>query len=175
MFLRLFLYLFRDPFNGAFSMDNLPDNAALIPVDRQTANSLNLVIRGDERSPQRVCTPIANPVDKLRFLSRCNSSEVTRGVDVTDMTIPMVKWCVHKVQMRGNVPGEILDRNRLVIESFTGELYSTLSSYCLDGLSLIVESIGPGPYDPPIEVHFEKTKTRHGQEVLLLVVGKGDK
>lgn len=175
MFRWLFLYFFRVPFNGAFSMDALPDNVALIPVARQIGNALDLIVRGDERSPQRLCTPMDDPVAKLRFLSRCNSGDVLRGVDSLGVTIPMVRWCVHKVQMRGNVPGEILDRNRLVIESADGDLFSSLSSYCIDGLSLIVESIGPGPYDPPIEVHFEKTKTRHGQDVLLLVVGKGDK
>lgn len=152
-------------------MDNLPGPEKFLSPDQLAVNGLDLIRRGGDHHPLRIHTPIGDVQERLRFLSRCNSGDVQIGNECIGENIQLVRWCVHKVQLAGDTPGEVLDRDRLVIESADGGLYSSLSPYCLDGLSLIVESLGPGPYDPPVTVHFSRTKTRQGRSVLLLIVG----
>jgi Phage Single-stranded DNA-binding protein len=82
----------------------------------------------------------------------------------------LMKWFyAHKVELRSDKGGEVVDAIRVVLVDPDRRTLGFVSDGVVDSLDLIRSILGDGPYDPPIPVRVVRQKTRGGNSVLRLI------
>jgi len=89
--------------------------------------------------------------------------------DCVGRTISLANFYVHPVTLPGPTPGEIINTVRCVLFDKDGAPFAFVSEGIAMSLASIIEHCGMGPWNPPILVKVEPSKTNRGRTVYNIV------
>lgn len=110
------------------------------------------------------------PMEQARLLSLAIGSADLTKEDLLNKTIDLRHWVVHRVAVTDERTGETRDAVRTVIITPEGRTASFVSDGVARSLALIVQVLGPGPYNPPVRLDVLLRQTRSARHVLLLQI-----
>lgn len=96
-------------------------------------------------------------------------SGADKGGSVAGEVVPVKWWYVQQVQIFDDATRESIDAFRCVLMRPDTTSIAFVSTGVLRSLQSMVEAIGPGPYDPAINVVIKQDETRRGRRVYSIV------
>lgn len=78
-------------------------------------------------------------------------------------------YYLHYIEMADRATGEVINQVRTALIDDSGTVVGFVSSGVAQGVLQLVDSLGPGPYTPPIEVTVAETRTRSGFRMLSII------
>lgn len=90
------------------------------------------------------------------------------GNELRGEVIPVKHWYVQQVQIWDDARQESADAFRCVLIRPDMSCVAFVSTGVLKSLQSMVEAIGPGPYDPAVNVAIVETQTRRGRRVFAI-------
>lgn len=88
---------------------------------------------------------------------------------IGEKPFPLAYWLVKRVLRTDEATGEIKASARTTLVTADGVRFACESLGVLESLDLIRQIYGDGPYDPPIRVRVERSKTGQGRRYYYLV------
>jgi hypothetical protein len=84
------------------------------------------------------------------------------GKEILGQTFPLRYWFLHQVGIQQE-DGEIVQVIRTVLFDPSGNAYSFSSEGVYASLKLLIQSMGDGPYDPPLSIVVREKSVRSGR------------
>lgn len=101
------------------------------------------------------------PKNIWRLKALCQTAS-SGAASVAGKTFAVKYYYVHEVQIYEQQGGEYVSAYRVCLVGPNMEIVSFVSQGILTGLASMIEAMGRGPYDPPMEVLVTQVKTRAG-------------
>lgn len=82
-----------------------------------------------------------------------------RAEDLRGRAFPIKWWVAHVVQVANQETGDYTSVVRVVFISADKQTLSFVSQGILQSLSLLIQTRGPGPYEPPLRVMLNESRS----------------
>lgn len=89
--------------------------------------------------------------------------------DCANRVIKIRYWYVHRIEMVNKETGEVMTPMRVVLIDSDGNAFGFVSNGVFQSLSQLVNIVGRGPYDPPLELRIVSTKLASKRSMLSIV------
>lgn len=115
--------------------------------------------------PDVFCNFDGDKMDKYRLACLATGPDCKSFEDLGDNALALRYWFVHRCQLNGETQGEIVDAVRTVLIDDNNVAYAFVSDGIVAALQTFVKVVGPGPYDPAIQIRIVRVKTRLGRQL----------
>lgn len=136
------------------------------PLDSDEPRDLTN-FKSDSAIPASINNFVGTPQEIWELVSFAKGASCRDGADMIDQTLPLKHWMVHEVQVRKSdtVTAKAI---RTVLMDATGAAYGFVSNGVYDSLRDMVQSLGPGPYDPAINITVRQRERAGGRRVYTI-------
>lgn len=104
-------------------------------------------------------------IERLKFSSECEGEDDIEDSDMMREGLHVKYWYCHRVRGGSTATEEGNEFLRLVLVDTKGVRWSCSSLGCIRDLSRFANTLGFGPFDPPLHLKLRIIKTRAGRSV----------
>lgn len=136
------------------------------PMDADEPRDL-VNFKDPDRAPAAIHNFVGTPQEIWERLSFSKGASCRDGSEMIDQTFPLSYWMVHEVHPKRD-NGETVKAIRTVLMDQRGTAYGFTSNGVYDSLRDLVQSMGPGPYDPPVNITVRQRERPGGRRVYTI-------
>lgn len=110
-----------------------------------------------------------NPQQTFEFLAKVQGGNSHKMTDESGASIDVRYWFAHKVELESKATGELTEVVRVALVDGGGEAWTAVSDGIVNGVDMLRQVFGDGPYTGQVVIKVQKVRTNSGMTTYNIV------
>lgn len=110
-----------------------------------------------------------DPQKTFEFLAKVQGGNSHKMTDESGSSIDVRYWFAHKVELESKATGELTEVIRVALVDGVGEAWTAVSDGIVNGIDMLRQVFGDGPYTGQVVIKVQKVRTNSGMTTYNIV------